>query len=213
MRRIILLLALITFFNVSYAQRYEIGLFAGGNNIVGDVGSDFYVNPNYPTGGVLFKWNKNERVALRANVYYSLATGKSSTQYPYVGAETDPAFEFVTTVGSGELLLEWNFFHFDLRDKDFSQTPYMFLGVGALIFLPRSGLNYTTTIPFGGGYKYALTDRMVVAADLSFRYSFTNDLDHSEWNKIGNLNSNDWFTTIGITLTYVFGRDPCACGQ
>ena len=31
--------------------------------------------------------------------------------------------------------------------------------------------------------------------------------------RLGNLNSNDWLTTIGLTLTYVFGRDPCACDQ
>ena len=232
MRRFFPLLLLVLFVEVSYAQRYEIGLFAGGNNVVGDIGNDYYVAPNSFTVGGLYKWNVNNRLALRANIYYSIARGDvSKSKYSY---NTNNVPGYAKGIGNGEVVLEWNVLPYDLR-KSGAHTPYMFLGLGALIYQGKEGVAYsgniafdphapqlilskfgfesTLTIPFGVGYKYALSHSWVLAADLGFRYSFSDNLDNSAAMKVGNLNSNDWFTTLGLTLTYVFGRDPCACGQ
>ncbi len=210
----------------SYAQRYEIGLFAGGNNVIGDVGSDIYVYPNSFSGGGLFKWNVNPRLALRFNAGASLATGSGSDRFGIEeGSNTD--FNFNVLLINAEALLEWNFFHYDLRSRYFNKTPYMTVGIGVINHdsWSSSGDNmsivsrlinipsYAISIPFGVGYKHAISPNWVVAADLMFRYSYTDDLDLTASKNVGNLNSNDWLTTVGITLTYVFGRDPCACGQ
>ncbi|MEN8136801.1 MAG: DUF6089 family protein [Bacteroidota bacterium] len=215
MKRTILLLVLMTLFKVSYSQRYEIGVFAGGNNVIGDIGSDYYVNPNGITGGGLFKWNVNPRLALRANIFYSISTGNYiDSNYPYDSYSDEFAGDgerFENHIGNGEILAEWNFLEYDLRTAK-NHTPYMFLGIGGLIF-DGSSSGRTIQIPFGVGYKYALSYKWVLGADLGFRYTFTNNLDASEIKSVGNLNSNDWFTTLGLTLTYVFGRDPCCLGQ
>jgi len=220
------------FFNISYAQRYEIGLFAGGNNIIGDIGNDFYVAPNSITVGGLFKWNKNERLALRGDVYFSIARGVlSKSPYPFDGSKVGG---YNKGIANSEFVFEWNLLPYNLR-KDGANTPYMYAGLGVLVYQGREGydyngnidydphasqlvfpfLNFETTIslPFGVGYKYALNHQWVLAADLGFRYAFSDNLDNSAVRKVGNLNSNDWFTTLGLTLTYVFGRDPCPCGQ
>lgn len=232
MRRLFPLLLLMLLVKVSYAQRYEVGLFAGGNNVVGDIGSDYYVAPTSYTIGGLYKWNVNDRLAFRANIYYSIARGDASeSNYSYDGTKVP---DYNKAIGNGEVVLEWNIFPYDLR-RSGSRTPYMYLGLGALIYQGKSGLSYsgdiatdphapqlilniasyesTLTIPFGVGYKYALNHSWVLAADLGFRYSYSDNLDNSAALAVGNLNSNDWFTTLGLTLTYVFGRDPCSCGQ
>ena len=39
------------------AQVFEIGLFAGGSNYVGDIGPSYYINPNFPAAGGIAKFN------------------------------------------------------------------------------------------------------------------------------------------------------------
>ncbi len=40
--------------HMSFSQIYEVGLFAGGSNLIGDVGSTKYISPNQPAiGGIL----------------------------------------------------------------------------------------------------------------------------------------------------------------
>ena len=241
------------FVNISYAQRYEIGLFAGGNNIIGDVSSKSYVEPTGLTLGGVFKWNVNERLALRGNLYGSIVNQKiENSWFPY---DNDMSNKFGSSNTFGVITIdavaEWNVFDYDLRKKK-SHTPYMYIGVGGVIYNPvvhyssslksntdvelyTSGnvIGATVSIPFGLGYKYAVSEKMVLAVDFGFRYTFSDNLDGSNYDgdkrvypttkpedynktetiKVGNLNSNDWLTTIGLTLTYVFGRDPCACDQ
>ena len=219
-------------FNVSYAQRYEIGLFVGGNNVIGDINDTYYVNPSGGTIGGLFKWNVSERLAVRGNMYYSLAIGSNDNfKYPS-GIKSIPEKGYSKNIGSTELLLEWNFIDYNLR-KDNAHAPFAFIGVGGVFYESVSkdindlgkdsdtSFGSTISIPFGVGYKYAITKKIVLAADLSFRYTYSDNLDDSNPSenkdytqvRIGNLNSNDWLTTVGVTLTYVFGRDPCACKQ
>jgi len=206
-------------FNVSYAQRYEIGLFVGGNNVVGDVGSGFYVDPTGATIGGVFKWNIDNRWGLRFDGGGSFATGDGSTQFGISeGSGTD--YEYDVLLIHAEALVEWNVFDYNLRKGRYRQTPYITAGIGLINHdswskdsNDESGRDTAISIPFGVGYKFAITKKWVLAADLMFRYSFSDDLDLTNGKKVGNLDSNDWFTTIGVTLTYVFGRDPCACGQ
>jgi hypothetical protein len=235
MKRIFSLLIIMFLFNISYAQRYEIGLFAGGNNVIGDIGSPVYVALSGATLGGLFKWNVDERLVLRGNLYMSVAHGDDKSSfydYSNVGGVTG----YDKSILNAEALVEWNFLPYNLR-KNNAGTPYAFVGIGGIGYESilkidslgkgdvKTSIGSTVCIPFGVGYKYAITKKLVLAVDLSFRYTFSDNLDNSNYQggmkpddgwkqiKFGNLNSNDWFTTIGLTLTYVFGRDPCACSQ
>lgn len=58
MNRIIITLFCIFSYAASNAQIHEIGIFAGGNNYIGDVGPTNYVKPNEFAFGLLYKWNK-----------------------------------------------------------------------------------------------------------------------------------------------------------
>ena len=70
------------------------------------------------------------------------------------------------------------------------------------------------------GYKTTLGQNFVLAAEIGARYTFTDNLDGSNPNKVsenkddvsfGNINNNDWYVFTGITLTFTFGRKPCYC--
>jgi len=207
-------------FKVSYAQRYEAGLFVGGNNVIGDISSGYYVATTGVTFGGVFKWSLNDRLALRGNLEGSLVRqniGKS--WFPYIDSLS---LDHRSSVITMDAIAEWNVLNYDLR-KGQSSTPFIYVGLGGIIYSPRVSVDsidvgvtgVTMSIPFGIGYKHAISKSWVLAADLGFRFTLADDLDGTKSAKIGNLNSNDWFTTVGITLTYAFGRPlgiaPCPC--
>ena len=71
--RIVLAIFLCVAFGLN-AQTYEVGLFAGGANVIGDVGRTNYILPSGPAIGGIFKWNKSKRYAWRASVIYGSFT-------------------------------------------------------------------------------------------------------------------------------------------
>jgi hypothetical protein len=56
MRQILLVFFLSIPFIVT-AQTYEVGIFAGGANTIGDVGRTNYILPSNVAFGGIFKWN------------------------------------------------------------------------------------------------------------------------------------------------------------
>ena len=68
------------------------------------------------------------------------------------------------------------------------------------------------------GFKTTVTNHIILALEVGTRYTFTDGIDGSvpdaperEQFSFGNINSNDWYTFTGITLTYTFGQKPCYC--
>ena len=56
---------------LNYGQIFEVGVFAGGSNLIGDVGSTKYIAPNQPAFGGVFKWNRSPRHSYRLSVIFS----------------------------------------------------------------------------------------------------------------------------------------------
>ena len=56
----------------SHSQFHELGAVLGGNNYIGDVGSDRYISPRNIAIGLLYRYNVNTRYSVRAGL--SLAT-------------------------------------------------------------------------------------------------------------------------------------------
>lgn len=203
MRRLCLFLFFTVFTLHSQAQIHEVGLLGGGNTTISDLSPNIFSLPNGYQGGLFYRWNINERYALRANaVLYRMFVSNWSE--------------------NGELSaqVEFNFFDFDTFDQ-FAHTPYTFIGLGLLgydrqiIGTPRAEKVFTAAIPFGLGYKWKLRSNWVLGAEIGARYTFTDDLDRHPGSSEfpNNPSTNDWYTSIGVTLSYTFGRGDCACDQ
>ena len=78
MRRLFLFVFILCFSQLTFAQRHELGIFAGGANVIGDVGKASYINP-FPTKtepggkiylpisiGALYRFNINPQMAANA---------------------------------------------------------------------------------------------------------------------------------------------------
>ncbi|UJH68295.1 DUF6089 family protein [Allomuricauda sp. SCSIO 65647] len=206
------------------AQTYEIGLFGGGTNMIGDVGRTNYVLPSGIAFGGVFKWNKSKRYAWRGSVIYGSFTAddtkssKSSRQQR--GYVIDNS---VLEISAG---LEFNFVEYNLHKLGRAFTPYLYTGVtyfrydfhyfDALQVQDIGQKDGSFAIPMTVGAKLRLNQFLILGAEIGARYTFTDNLDASnpensnfEQFRFGNILSDDWYVFSGFTLTYTFGRKPC----
>lgn len=224
-------IVLIFTFNLSWAQRHEIGVQLGASNIVGDIGKTSYINvlpgnmSNYSREGIPFfgsihyKMNFNPYQGVRAYAGYShiqfndaYAKENYRIQRNYYG--TNSAYEL-------GLLFEYNFFPINNEQKNPMLSPYIFGGVSTIMFSNTDGPkgsnpnmvnNFSYTIPFGVGLKYKFNYNWILSAEGMFRPTFTDDLDYSKtYFMTGNMNSKDWLNSFSLGLSYAFGRPPCYC--
>ncbi|MFD1062290.1 DUF6089 family protein [Winogradskyella litorisediminis] len=212
---------------ISSAQIYEFGIFAGGSNFVGDVGSTSYISPNQLALGGLVKWNRSPRHAFRASITYTnLKVEDSKSDDP---RRIQRGYGFKNGLLEASLGMEFTFFDWNLHDLTSKGTPYLYTGVSVArhenFYFDNSGTltqentaSWAYGIPIVLGYKYVISPHLILGAEVGARYTFSDELDGSvpdasfrEQFSFGNTNSNDWYVFSGFTLTYTFGRKPCYC--
>ena len=224
MYKFLKLVFLFSFFTTN-AQIHEVGVFIGGSNYIGDVGSTTYIAPNELTMGILYKWNKNPRLAYRFSLngsYYS-ANDTDSEEV----SRNQRGYHFRNNIKEVSLGLEFNFFDFNLHEVKRKYTPYVHSGLNYLRF-HDSYLNSNIVIkeedtgafaiPMTLGIKSNVWPQLILAIEVGARYTLTDNLDGSNPKddslpKFGNINNNDWYVFSGVTLTYTFGNKPCYCAE
>jgi opacity protein-like surface antigen len=196
---LVLLTALCPYFAES--QRLHLDIYAGFANYQGDLQSKKFTFTNIgPAVGLGLSYNITNKLALRGAANYLKLKGDDKTNDNSVGIAARN-LSFQSHILEAQLGLEYNFF--DLTER--SVTPYVFAGVAAFHFNPYAydtagtkvylrplstegqGLaqypdrkmykNNQLAIPFGGGLKFAITERFQVGAELALRKLFTDYLD------------------------------------
>lgn len=206
------------------AQTYEIGLFVGGANVIGDVGQTNYILPSGPAFGGVFKWNKSKRYAWRGSVTYGTFTADDSKSS--ISSRRQRDYVIDNSVLEASVGLEFHFVEYNLHKLGPAFTPYLYTGFTYF----RYDFNYfdalqvqdinqkegSFAIPMTVGAKFRLNQFLILGAEIGARYTFTDNLDGSnpegsnfEQFRFGNILSDDWYVFSGITLTYTFGRKPC----
>ncbi|WP_262709731.1 type IX secretion system protein PorG [Flavobacterium nackdongense] len=207
------------------AQIHEVGVFVGGSNYIGDVGSTTYIAPNQPAMGILYKYNRNPRLAYRfsLNGAYYQADDLDSKE----PGRNQRGYHFRNSIKEVSLGLEFNFFDFNLHEVERKYTPYVHSGINYLRIRDShlDSSNIVTqerigafAIPVTVGIKSNVWPHLILALEVGARYTFTDNLDGSNptddsWTKFGNINNNDWYVFSGLTLTYTFGNKPCYCAE
>lgn len=227
MNRFFFILIFVIFTSNVSAQIHEFGIFAGGSNIIGDVGNDKYINPNETAYGLIYKWNVNPRYSWRVSYIQSKIT--SNDQNASDSRRQARGLRFDNNIKEAAIGFEFNFNDFNLHTLDKKITPYV---VASLSYVHYDGLFFpsniaksdnahgTVGVPMIVGVKHNILPNWIIAAEVGARYTFADDIDGSyptnknlQNLKFGNLNSKDWFVFTGITLTYTFGEKPCYCAN
>ncbi|MCW5516134.1 DUF6089 family protein [Muriicola sp. Z0-33] len=224
MRKFIVI-ALLCLSTQLHSQTYEIGLFGGGANNIGDVGRTNFILPSGLAFGGIFKWNKSKRYAWRASVIYGKFTADDAKSD--ISSRQQRGYVMDNSVFETSLGLEFNFVEYNLHKLGPAFTPYLYTGLTYF----RYGFNYfdagqlqdidqkdgAFAIPMTVGAKARINQFLILGAEIGARYTFTDNLDASnpvgsnfEPFRFGNIFSDDWYVFSGITLTYTFGRKPCS---
>jgi hypothetical protein len=211
----------------AHSQIYEVGVFLGGSNFIGDVGATNYISPNQLALGLIAKWNRSPRHSFRASLIFSDLEGIDGKSDDPRRVERD--YSFKTSIMEISAGMEFTFLDFDLHNPGMKGTPYLYSGITlahhdnyyftpAGEFTSENTSSWALGIPMVLGYKTNISNHLVLAAEIGARYTFSDELDGSvpdskdrESLSFGNTNSNDWYVFSGITLTYTFGRRPCYC--
>lgn len=227
MRYLTTLVIIILSSQLSQSQTHEIGLFLGGSNFIGDVGSTKYIAPNKPAFGGIYKWNRSPRHSFRFSLIYSELEGNDAKSDDPRRIERD--YSFTNQIIEASVGLEFTFFDFDLHTGKNVATPYLYTGIVMAkhdnfyfnnqdIRLSENTSSFAYGIPMAIGFKMNFLDNFIIAAEIGARYTFTDEIDGSVPDSknlvsfsFGNINNNDWYMFTGITLTYTFGNKPCFC--
>ncbi len=229
---------LLTVFFISsncFAQFHEVGLFLGGSNYIGDIGTDRYIDPNSPAIGLLYKWNVTNRYSLRGG--FTL-TKLVETEYNNSDINRfNRSYKVDNSIQEALVGIEVNFKEFNLHDADFNFTPYFFYGISYFRyeqyfitttgpFSPPTYNNYgkdeKIAVPFTLGVKLNPNPLFIIGFELGARYTLTDNLDGSNPEneyanelgyKFGNVANNDWYIFMGFTISFTFGDLPCYCKE
>ena len=227
MKYLLLLLIGVLGNQTTNAQIFEVGIFTGGSNLIGDVGATNYISPNQLAIGGLVKWNRSPRHSYRLSVTYTRleADDRKSDD----ARRLERGFGFQNGLLEISAGMEFTFFDFNQHDLSLKGTPYLYTGITVAnhenFFFNSNGRatsennrSWAYGIPMALGYKALISPHLVLGAEIGARYTFSDELDGSvpdsasrEQFSFGNTNSNDWYVFSGFTLTYTFGRKPCYC--
>ena len=214
-------------YNLSVAQIYEIGIFGGGSNFIGDVGETTFIAPNELSTGIVAKWNRSPRHSLRASFIYSkFAADDTNSDDPRRKLR---GYNFNSSLLEVSVGMEFTFFEFDLHTGTTQATPYIYTGISMANFpnfyysggrlVSEKTRSNAYGFPIALGFKTTITRHIVLAFEIAAHYTFSDELDGSEPDtknlrerfRFDNFNNNDWYVFSGFTLTYTFGRKPCFC--
>jgi len=177
------------------AQTWEVGGAIGGAGYIGDLNPDNPVKISGASAGLYVKRNFDGYFSAKLNFSYAKFGAADSTSSSQQFRDRNLSF----TDGVMELAVigEFNFLKYipDAGPNKF--TPFIYAGIGVSTYDPRTTYNGSTgslrqlktegqktqygdntmVIPYGVGVKYNIGGKFSLAADMGYRYAFTDYLD------------------------------------
>jgi hypothetical protein len=193
----IILISFFCFSQIAKSQEatWELGFSAGAAGYMGDLNQNNPLKFSGLNGGVFAKRNFNPYLGLRLNYFYGQikADDANSTHQQF----RDRNLRFKTSLSEVSTILDFNLFEYNAGAYGKIFTPYIFAGVGFVVFKPKATYddvkyrldryltegqqdlykNYTLTVPYGVGIKYNYKDAWSVFSEIGYRTAFTDYLD------------------------------------
>lgn len=203
-----------------HAQNAEVGAFLGSSYYVGEINQSGQManQPNLSLG-VFYRKNLSDRYSYRIGVNY----GKLSASDDFFknGLSEWRKLSFSGNLIEGNVLFEFNFLPYEINKRGMSWfSPYVFIGLAVFGIAPEIESGNTAkiskpeslvapSIPFGMGVKFNFIDNMGIGVEWSMHKTFTDKIDGLPPTFVGgyqlsNSKNNDWYSFLGITLSYKF---------
>ncbi len=206
---VFIVLTFVIFITDSKAQLYsDYGLIGGISYYNGEINPtrQFY-SPSLAFGG-FFRLNINKRYAVRISGLYANLSG-SDNDFPERTLSDRTPVSFTKSLMDFCGQVEFNFLPYITGEESLLNSVYVAGGLGYSLLL---GSSNSIVIPFGVGYKINLTKRLSAGAEWSFRKTFIDDIDDVP-NLLDNtlVNNNDWYSFIGLFISYKFVKFAAEC--
>jgi hypothetical protein len=195
MKKYLLLIAFALLGNVAYLQTAEVGLFGGLSYYLGDLNPGIHFLASRPAYGVTARVNLDSRWVIKGNFYRGKVKGDD-----HLGNTNDlRGLKFESKITDIALTAEFNFFEYYTGSRKNILTPYIFGGIGMVLFNPMAdGIELRSigtegqnigfdgrkpynrvafTIPFGLGAKYSINKRLCLSIEWGLRKSYTDYID------------------------------------
>ena len=187
----------------SIVQEGEFGIGIGAAQYFGDLNTRGRINTPKAAATLFFRKNFGNYIAGRIGASFAQVgySDQYNTHNTYMYSRN---LSFNSKVWELSLQGDFNFFRFMPGEPEFSFTPYITLGVGVFSYDPYAYLKgekiflrplgtegqgsaaypdrkqYSSmgiSIPFGGGIKYALNERINIGFEILHRFTTTDYLD------------------------------------
>jgi hypothetical protein len=204
---LILILGFLFLNNISFSQsenfrsRSSFGFMLGGSYYIGDLNKYAHFRRTSLSGGILYRYYVNSRLAIRGGVRYGKVEAYDSDASSAIQKQRNLSFQSeIWEVAAG---LEFNYLNYKLGNEKYNFSPYLFLDLGVFRMNPQTKYNnelvdlqpigtegqgsslsekdpYSLTqlvIPLGVGFKLNLGERAAISVEYGFRKTFTDYLD------------------------------------
>ncbi|WP_090994077.1 type IX secretion system protein PorG [Pedobacter insulae] len=197
-----------------YAQRAEIGVNMGGTGYIGEFNQFNPVKISGVNAGIFAKINIDPYWGV--GIHYNYGKIKGDDARSNNDELRNRNLNFKTSLNEIAFIGSLNFFDMYSPGSRKRFSPYLFAGVGGVIFepttirledkiklreyntegLPKQYRNYAMTIPYGAGVKYKKNENITLFAQIGYRTTFTDYLDDvsgkypdpSQWNSTNSFN-------------------------
>jgi hypothetical protein len=185
------------------AQHFEFGLLGGVSNYLGDLSNNsrsiIFKETNL-AGGAFIRYNVNELATIRLGANYTTLSGHDQNAPDSELQRRNLSFS--SNVIDISLTGEFNILGYQPYNLYRPFSPYIFGGIGMFTYDPRTQVGEETvklrplgtegqgnpdrpapygkmgiSIPFGLGFKYALSDKINLGIEFGARYTNTDYLD------------------------------------
>jgi hypothetical protein len=175
----------------AYSQKYELGAMVGGSNYHGDLAYNVVPKETNLSGGLFFKYNFNEHWSMRPTLSYLKISGADSN----FSESKLRNLSFRNRILEVSNVMEFNFHPFSNNSVHGKNTFYVMAGLAGYIHKPEAKLDdqwydlrtaqtenvkyklMQISIPFGAGFKQAVSRNIVLGIEAGWRYTFTDHLD------------------------------------
>lgn len=226
MRILLFILLLSNGIILSAQKSLEGGLMAGGFYYLGELNQSRQFQSTEPGIGVFLRHNLNKRWSVRANVSFGrLSSDDKDFSNNYQKLRNH---KFSTSIFESVLQAEFNFIPYRLgsQKNESHVTPYFASGLGFLL-LSNTDQAYNITLPLSVGLKLALTKKLEIGLEWSFRKTFSDNIDNlsgqeyqiAEMEKVDTerykqkafLYGKDWYAFGGVFITYKIFQSRSVC--
>lgn len=195
----------------NFRSKSELGFMAGGSYYIGDLNQYDHFKDSKLALGVLYRYNINPRVAVRANVTYGNVGASDASSENSLLKNRNLSFNSeIYEVASG---VEFSYFPFQIGHPRYKASAYLLAEIGIFYMNPTTKASngdvielqslgtegqgtalssegpYSKTqlcIPLGIGFKVALGNKVALSLEYGIRKTFTDYLDDVHSNRYVN---------------------------